>query len=1757
MLNFAGFQDLKKVAESQDRLIYSALRISDQKPVILKTLRSEHPSLDNIALMYHEYQIAKDLNFPGIIQIYDLIDQKNQYALVQEDMEGAPLPIFLEKQAVKNLSLFFKLAISMAHILNELHKNHIIHKDIKPNNFIIHSDPFMAKITGFDFSSKLLHEEQDIVSPNKLEGTLAYMAPEQTGRMNMKIDYRSDFYALGVVFYEILSGHLPFSYEDPLELLHAHLANPMPDINNPYFEIPATLKKIIQKLMSKNPSDRYQSASGLAMDLERCQKELGTTGKISDFALGENDIFDRLNLSQKMYGREQEVKTLLAAYDRVSQGSVEALMVCGYSGIGKTTLINEVHRPMVKHKGYFISGKFDQLQKNTPYTAITQALNKLARLILAEPELRFEAMKKNILNALGDVAQVIIDLAPDLELIIGKQKALEILPPRETQNRMMIFFKRFLRSIASSQHPLVIFIDDLQWIDSSSLKLLEYILTDEELTHVLLIGAYRDNEVDSEHPLRHFFKEINQEKNIQFLSLEHLQPIHYQALFEDSFHSNADAIKPLADLIYKRTEGNPFFCKQLIFSIYREKLLYFKGRQWSWNLDSIKDLKMSDNVVDLMLKKLSDLPAETQELLKYASCVGNRFTIEMLMLITGQSADTLEKTLWAALQEELIVSLQSRYHSLLSKNISFQFAHDRIQQVVYQHIPLNEKQQTHLLIARSMMKKDPEACKKELLFEVTDHFNQSLPLLNPDEKVAVTELNYKAGLQAKNANAYQPMFNYLTSGLQIIPENSWEENYELTFRLNKEYALSLFLLTQIEKANHLIDTLLNKAKTVFDKVSLYRIQIMNDTVQGKLEHAFLSSKIALNLLGVKINLFPKKINLFLKLFQVRFQLRKFHMESLDRDLPLLSDSHIILAFEILNELVLPASWRSIQFFIYLRLLAMHLLLKYGKPKGAGMWVNLYGEIELNLFNHIDFAFQTWKVSEKLIEEIPDKYSSGIAYFGHALLLNNLYFPPKIGEVARRRSLQDCVESGNAMGAQLATNLKRAIDFSIGKSLKDLIESCKKSLYEAKKFKGEGVEIGQLCLHLYEAWAIGAHNCENEIKIVEEKLKQSENAWWKAEIFSILSSYFYFMENYERCVEFHDLWYKHESLLRYEAGIFEIKTLNALAIAKCIPEASGIKKWKYQHNFTSLLKNLKKISSICPGNFLHHYLFLEGTQAKMQGQTKKALALFNQAIENAKMGDFYLWVALGNELAAEMLTEEKESRCAYDYIREAHYYYLRFGILAKVKALEIRYPECFIEKTEASTLPSTKTTTSANLDFMSVIKASQTISGEMVLDKLFEKMLHIAVENAGARKAIFLENRKNTWVVAASLEVGPESEEFTMPNINLNQFEALPQTVVQYVLRSKDSLVLNHAIEDNQYRQDPYFVRTQSKSVLCLPILHHDALIGAIYLENNLTIGAFTQERVTVLTTLASQIAISLENSHYLDQMRRLYQSTERFVPKEFLNLLKKETIEDIKVGDSVEVNLAPMFADIRNYTTIAEALGTEKSAFLLNSYMQKMSPIIRRHHGFVSQFFGDGIMALFPNQYVDAVDAAIKMRAALPEFNSMIQEHGYDPIEIGIGLNAGPAMLITLGEEERIDASVISDVVNSAARIEGLNKLYGTGMLMSDSVYNSIKNPQDYLIRLIDKVKVKGRKQAMRIYEVMTAQKNESPSSVRHYIERFQTAFAYYEAGDFKSAKEEFKNCLQIRPNDTVASLFEKRSDTFLNSGAPSDWDGTYTALEK
>ncbi|HOV14836.1 MAG TPA: serine/threonine-protein kinase PknK, partial [Spirochaetota bacterium] len=796
-------------------IIFKAIRLSDKIPVVLKVLKKEYPSTEEINKFNYEYKIAKLFDSDYIIKDYDIIKYKNSMIIIMEDFGGVSLDKYKLTEKI-DLKLFLKIAIKMVNVLSEIHKKHIIHKDIKPHNILINSKTLEVKVIDFGISSQFTKETQKIVNPDKLEGTLFYISPEQTGRMNRSIDYRTDFYSLGITFYEMLTGKIPFETTDPIELVHSHIAKlPIPPdkINK---DIPQVISKIVMKLISKNAEDRYQSSFGIKNDLEKCYKMLETTGVISDFDIGSGDISDRFQIPEKLYGREKEIEHLMSVFDSVSNEKKEMVFFSGASGIGKSALVNELHKPIVAKKGYFIDGKFDFFKKNIPYTAVIQAFQTIVKQLITEPESNIKIWKDEILKAVGTNGQVIADVIPEIELIIGKQEEIQMLPPSESQNRFNMVFQNFIKVFAKKEHPLVLFIDDLQWADGASLKLFESLFTDIDLNYFLFIGAYRDNEVNSTHPFVLMLDNLKKQNfDWQDIKLSPLKQTDIANMLSDTLYCDIKKADELAKLVISKTNGNPFFVQEFLKALYEDSLITFEAG-WSWNIQKIQNTKITDNVVELMAEKIKKLPQKTLQAIKISCCIGVKFYLDTLSLVIGKSENETFEELREAINEGLIVKVED----------SIRFVHDKVREAAYSIISDEEQMDLHYKIGKLLLEKIGVTSHESSIFTVVNQLNICKDKLSKEEKSKLSELNYQAGLKAKSSAAFEAASDFFKKSADLLSSDSWENGYENTLKIYTGYAETEYLSTHYENAEKLFDLILTKAKNIIEKLKIYQIMIM-------------------------------------------------------------------------------------------------------------------------------------------------------------------------------------------------------------------------------------------------------------------------------------------------------------------------------------------------------------------------------------------------------------------------------------------------------------------------------------------------------------------------------------------------------------------------------------------------------------------------------------------------------------------------------------------------------------------------------------------------------------------------------------------------------------------------------------------------------------------------------------------------------------------------------------------------------------------
>jgi predicted ATPase/signal transduction histidine kinase/tRNA A-37 threonylcarbamoyl transferase component Bud32 len=1486
MLTLPNYQIVSQIYESANSLVYRGHQKKDNKPVILKVLKQDYPTPAELTRYRQEYEITHELNLAGVINAYGIEKYQNTLVIVFQDFGAESLKQFMANRPL-TLKEFLPLAIQIADSLGNIHAANLIHKDINPSNLVVNSETLLVKIIDFGIASRLPRENPTLKSPEQLEGTLAYISPEQTGRINRSMDYRTDLYSLGVTFYEMLTGQLPFTTTDAMELVHCHMAKTPVSVNDINSNVPPIVSDIVMKLLAKNAEDRYQSAFGVKADLEKClaltKKVFGKKLFSTHFQLAQNDFSGKLQIQQKLYGRKNEVNTLLQAFEHVSSGAAEMMLVAGYSGVGKTALVREVHKPMTEKRGYFAAGKFDQYQKNIPYSAMTQAFNEFCRYLLMESAETLANWQTKILAAVGNNGQIIIDVIPDLELIIGTQPLVAEVGPTEAQNRFNLFFLNFVKVLCDKDHPFILFIDDLQWVDSASLGLLKSIMLDDEIQHLLIIEAYRDNEVDSTHPFMMTVNELEKANvSLNTIGLANLQQEDVNQLLQDSLKCFAKRVQPLTDLIYQKTQGNAFFTHQFLQTLSDEALLRFdfEQHQWQWNVEQIAAQNITANVVDLMANKIDKLPSKTSSVLQLAACIGNQFGLSILAIIDEHDkTDTLE-VLHPALAEGLILPLDENYKQLeVCEKSQFKFLHDRVQQAAYALIDDEHKQAVHLQIGRLLLKNTAADALEDKVFDIVGHFNHSLEWLNNQtERLKVAELNLLAGQKAKMATAYGAAINYLRLGRECLTEKSWESDYDLTLNLFTEATEAAYLSGDFFKMDQLAQMVLQQARTVSDEAKICEIQILASAAQNQERKAIKIALIFLKRLGISLTDAPTPDDIKLALQKTQVSLSAKPIQSLI-DLPMMTDTHKILAMRVMVAII-PAAYHVLpHLMILLVLKQVDLSLEYGNVAESSFSYVFYGVILCGVVFEIESGYQFGQLALDLLKRVDEKAIKASTIF----IFRELVMPWKehVREVLQPllENYQTGLETGVLEYAAYSIHAYCYYSYFIGKPLVTLKQEMAQYSHTIARLKQENILkrnnlFWQVVLNLT---GHSNHPCHLTGEVYDEKiqLEQYQQANDKTTIHYLHLNkciLHYLFQEYAPALENAS---KAEQHLEGVTGMFVVAifhfydSLARLAVYPTLPKS------EQEIILTKVSANQQKMklwAEHAPMNFQHKYDLVEAEKAKVLGQLE-VFDLYEKAIAGARQNEYLQDEALAYELAAKFYLARGMDKFAQTYLTEAHYRYQQWGALAKLRNLEQRYPQFLGPKTARAmeadaTILGTKmastSTCSEWLDLNSLMKAAQTLSGEIVLSRLLEKMMHIVIENAGAEKGFLLLHQQEQWVIEAKGQI--DSDEVNVLQSLSIENQPIAKTIIQYVERSQEHVVLNHASQEGQFTRDPHIVKQRPKSILCAPLLNQGQLTGIFYLENHLTTGAFTPERLEILNLLSSQIAISIENARFYAQL---------------------------------------------------------------------------------------------------------------------------------------------------------------------------------------------------------------------------------------------------------------------------------------------------
>ncbi|MGF1937961.1 MAG: trifunctional serine/threonine-protein kinase/ATP-binding protein/sensor histidine kinase [Nostoc sp. ChiQUE02] len=1527
MVALTGYQINELIYSGSKTLVHRGIRESDKKPVVIKLLRREYPTFYELVRFRNQYTIAKNLDIDGIIKTYSLENYQNSYALVMEDLGGISLQEEITRWGDRGmggtadgLQAFFHIALQIVSILDGLYHNRVIHKDIKPANILINPTTKDIRLIDFSIASLLSRETQTLTNPNILEGTLAYLSPEQTGRMNRGIDYRSDFYSLGVTLFELLTGQLPFNTDEPMELVYCHLAKLPPQVHSVNPEIPPILSEIIGKLMAKNAEDRYQSALGLKYDLEICWRQWQETGSMDVFELGVRDICDRFIIPEKLYGRQAEVESLLAAFDRVANPpespltkeglrGVEMILVAGFSGIGKTAVINEVHKPIVQQRGYFIKGKYDQFQRNIPLRAFVQAFRDLMGQLLSETDAQLEQWKATILTALGENAQVIIEVIPELEKIIGEQPPVPELSGTAGQNRFNLLFQKFIQVFTTKEHPLVIFLDDLQWADSASLKLMQFLMSETAIHYMLVIGAYRDNEVYPAHPLISTLGEIHKNRELfNTITLAPLTHTDLSYLIADALKCNLKIAQPLTDLVYQKTQGNPLFANQFLKLLHEEELINYNFDMGHWQCDiaQVRALAFTDDLVEFMVLQLQKLPKATQKVLQLAACIDNQFDLATLAIVHEKSLAETAADLWKALQEGLIIPTTEVYKfyqqepgesviasdswMLDSGSCSYKFLHDRVQQAAYSLISEDQKQTVHLKIGRLMLRNISPEQREEHLFKLVNQLNLGVELISqPEEQEELAKLNLTASHKARISTAYEAAVEYANFGIRLLTEDCWQHQYELALTLYSTSADAAHLNGDFEQMEQSVKVILENGKTLIDQVKAYEVRILSHIAQNRMLEAIKMGLQVLKLLGIELPEQPTPADIPRGLQETQLALEGKPIEGL-LELKLMTEPDKLAAMNILTNIAAPAYLVIPELYPLILFKQVHLSLKYGNTANSLYGYSCYGLILCAFVGDVESGYKFGQLTLKLLDKLNAKESIAKTYTCIYGSLNS--WKNHIREIFNPLQLaySSGLEIGDLEFAGYCAWIYSFNSYLAGKELSSLAQEIanysqglaqirqEPSLHKNELFRQ--IVLNLLSKNQNPCSLIGeAYNEETMLPLHQQGNDQTIICFLH---FHKLVLCYLFAE-YTRAIENAELAQNYlESVIgSITVPLFHFyDSLSQLAV---YPDASEDKQAFILKRVTANQEKMHNWAHHAPMNHLHKFHLVEAERDRILGEYIQAMEMYDRAIQGAKENEYIQEEALAHELAAKFYLGWGKEQIAQTYLTNAYYCYVRWGAKAKVYDLEKRYPQLLApilqwEKirfnptetassfnnislstfTAGMTISSSSTSISDALDLASVLKASQALSSEIHLEKLLSTLMQVVMENTGAKKCALILLKDNVWVIEAIATF--QKVPTILQSIPIEFSQDIPLTLINYVKRTLETLVVDDATVKNSFTSDSYIIQQQPKSLLCTPILHQGKLMGILYLENNLIAGVFTRDRLQVINLLCSQAAISLENA---------------------------------------------------------------------------------------------------------------------------------------------------------------------------------------------------------------------------------------------------------------------------------------------------------
>jgi histidine kinase len=1485
------FTPLACLYESERTLI-QRVRVPDGTCCIQKILKKPYPSSTELADFQREYNMIKHLKTHWVIQVSSIKPYNNSLAFNMEDIDGKSLDLIYQNQSIK-LDQFFPLAIKMVQALVDIHDQGVIHKDINPSNIIWNSDTNQLKIIDFGLSSNFANKEVGGQNLNSLEGTLSYISPEQTGRMNRPVDSRSDLYSLGATYYQLLTGNLPFTTLDQLDLAWHHIAKLPRPPHHDNQQLPIAISQIIMKLLEKDPNERYQSAIGLEADLKTANELWKKTKRIHTFPLGSNDIPTHFRLSSKIYGRKEEIKVVLDTFEKTIDGDLGLLIVKGYAGIGKSMLVQEAQQLISQKRGKFASGKFDQLNRNIMYAPIIQIFHSLLLELSAQDEKTVHNWQNKFHERMENNGAVIADILSELEVIVGPQPALTHLPPNETRNRLHRAFINFLSLFADTNSPLVLFLDDLQWADISTLQLLESLFLSTSLNHMLLIVSYRSNEVNNIHPVMITLENITDNGvNTESINLAPLKEEDVDQLIADSFRSLPEESLSLAKLCTKKTHGNPFFLSRFLRTLHEQKLIFLQDNRWQWDLETIQQKNITNNVVEILSKEILNLNINSRKILSYAACMGTNFDISTLAILSEIPHKQVAQTLMDSIIQELIVPLDNKYRLAClteSINASFRFAHDRVQQSAYSLIEPDKQKILHLHIGRMLRDHSTNSIiDDDSLLEIVNHLNLSASIIKDwDEKRELAHFNLRAGLYVQNSAAFEIAMSLFCSGLDLLTDQEWSSDRSLTMELHIAAAQAAYLTTDFQKMEQLASKVLTSRPDQLERLRIFEIMIQALMAQKQQRKAIIMGLDALNSLNINLPSDPKTHHILLGYSKIRNILRGWTPQRL-QSLPEMSDPIILSTMRLISNLYSPAYFASPNLVPILSFKQIELSIKYGNSEMAPVAYSSYAFVLCGVFDRIDEGYRLYQTAMKIQNQYKsNQFKAKTTLIGGLLVLHwKEHLQNSLTPLLNGYHIG--LESGDLEYSTYSLLIYLEHTWFLGTNLSKVNSEMDRYCAVIDQLKQKHIHNYIIITH-QTVINLMDENGGKEI-LVGERCNENESLASYFEENQWAAIFTYYLHKLMLCY----LFQKYSSAQTY--AIKARKYLDAVIGAFDLPvfllyetlsfltpdnlDKPLVKRMQIMRKARLNCKKLKFWAEICPMNFSNKYHLAQAEYARASNKPQEALKHYDISISEARKNGFIHEEALAYELAGKFFKEDYKTSMWEFYLLHALNAYEKWGAKALVKDIIERYPSLRMHSQQNPKnnykFGSVQENSGDFFDTQSILKTYQAMSQEVELDLLLERLMKILIQNTGAQQGCLILLQSGVPHVVISGRTDNSFQLFKLdeaPVLQGNNSLIAPVEIVQLVLRTGNNCVLKDARASHRFMNTYYVKKLKPISILCVPMVYQNSCIGAIYLENNLSPSAFSQNLVRVTDLIGVQAAISLTNAKILNDSR----NTEEFL----------------------------------------------------------------------------------------------------------------------------------------------------------------------------------------------------------------------------------------------------------------------------------------